>query len=170
MDSRFRRPLQNSHGASHNAVFTPIPGSSPGQALTFPRQGGRDLRRGLGSYSKVSFRGNDGWGRGWYPRIGHALNWDSLGTFQPLDKAAARCDYVAMRTTLTIDDDVLAVARALSERTGTSLGCALSELARRGVRSLSATERNGDGTVFAIPADAEPITSEDVYKALDGWP
>ena len=48
--SRERRPLQNSHGTSRNAVFTPI--------LTFPRQGGRDLRRGLGSYSKVSESGN----------------------------------------------------------------------------------------------------------------
>ena len=49
-----------------------------------------------------------------------------------------------MRITLTIDSDVLAVARALAERNGTSLGRALSELARRqplntGTTPLSAT-------------------------------
>ena len=75
-----------------------------------------------------------------------------------------------MRTTLTIDDDVLAVARALAERNGTSLGRALSELARLGFRSKDAAGGNGDGTVFAIAPDAEPITSEDVYKALGEWP
>ena len=75
-----------------------------------------------------------------------------------------------MRTTLTIDDDVLAVARALSERTGSSLGDAVSELARRGFRNSHTVERDGDGTVFAVPVDAEPITSEDVYRSLDDWP
>ena len=45
-----------------------------------------------------------------------------------------RCYDVYMRTTVTIDDDVLAVARALADRTGCSLGSALSELARRGFK------------------------------------
>ena len=75
-----------------------------------------------------------------------------------------------MRTTLNIDDDVLAVARALAERTGRSIGSALSELARRGFRGVANSEDNGDGTVFAVVADAEPITSEDVYRALSDWP
>ena len=43
-----------------------------------------------------------------------------------------------MRTTVTIDDDVLAVARALAKRNRTSLGRALSELARRGFRTGAA--------------------------------
>ena len=72
--------------------------------------------------------------------------------------------------TLTIDDDVLAVARALAEREGRSLGSALSELARRGFRSATTTRLDGDTTVFAVPVDAEPITSEDVYRSLDAWP
>ena len=75
-----------------------------------------------------------------------------------------------MRTTVTIDDDVLSVARALAERKGTSLGSALSELARRGFRSAPSTEDDGDGTVFAVAADAEPITNEDVYQSLSDWP
>ena len=75
-----------------------------------------------------------------------------------------------MRTTVTIDDDVLAVARALAERTESSLGSALSELARRGFRSASAAVGDADGTAFAVDADAEPITSDDVYRSLSDWP
>ena len=75
-----------------------------------------------------------------------------------------------MRTTLTIDDDVLAVARALAERTGSSLGAALSELARRGFRTAPTVGDDGDGTTFDVERDAEPITSEDIYRSLDEWP
>ena len=70
-----------------------------------------------------------------------------------------------MRTTVNIDDDVLAVARALARREGISLGRALSDLARRGFRSTLTPQDYGDGTVFAVAADAVPITSEDVYRA-----
>ena len=31
----------------------------------------------------------------------------------------------------------------------------------------SAIEPDGDGTMFAVPADAKPITNEDVARALD---
>ena len=70
-----------------------------------------------------------------------------------------------MRTTVNIDDDVLAVARALADRNGSSLGRALSELARRGFKGTSAADDDGV-PVFLVAADAEPITSEDVYRAL----
>lgn len=76
-----------------------------------------------------------------------------------------------MRTTLTLDDDVLAVARALAARRGVSLGSAVSDLARRGFRGTGAGDRADDGIpVFPVPADAAPITSADVRKALSEWP
>ena len=75
-----------------------------------------------------------------------------------------------MRTTVTIDDDVLAVARALAARNGSSLGCALSELARRGFRSVPAVGDGDDDKVFPVAADAKPITSEDVHRSLEDWP
>ncbi len=75
-----------------------------------------------------------------------------------------------MRTTVTIDDDVLAVARALAERQGTSLGRVLSELARRGFRTMHATVEEGQGVVFAVDPGADPITSEDVYRSSGDWP
>ena len=75
-----------------------------------------------------------------------------------------------MRTTLTIDDDVLAVARALAAQTGSSLGGAVSELARRGFRTADTTQHDHKRTIFEVPEDAAPITSEDVYRSLDEWP
>ena len=75
-----------------------------------------------------------------------------------------------MRTTVTIDNDVLAVARALADRNRTSLGRALSELARRGFRGAPADGRRGHGAVFDVDANAGPITSEDVYRSLSDWP
>ena len=75
-----------------------------------------------------------------------------------------------MRTTLNIDDDVLAVARALAQRKKTSLGSALSELARRGIKSRPNVEDDKSRSVFAVPFYAGPITSEDVYRALEDWP
>ncbi|MCY3971249.1 MAG: antitoxin [Holophagales bacterium] len=75
-----------------------------------------------------------------------------------------------MRVTVTIDGDVLAAAKALASRRGSSLGSALSELARRGYSNLTPVRKGGDDTVFAVRADAEAITSEDVDRALADWP
>lgn len=49
-----------------------------------------------------------------------------------------------MRTTLTIDDDVLAAARAMAAQRHLSLGEVVSELARKALeRPQSNAERNG---------------------------
>lgn len=74
-----------------------------------------------------------------------------------------------MRTTVTIDDDVLSVARALAARTGVSLGSALSVLARRGFTRTRTSDDDGI-PVFRVEAGAGPITSEDVQRALSDWP
>ena len=74
-----------------------------------------------------------------------------------VDMLMLRCDDVLMRTTVTIDDDILAVARAIAGRNGSSLGRALSELARRGLRG-PATEITDYGLpVFAVEPGAKPI-------------
>ncbi|WP_300681579.1 DUF2191 domain-containing protein [Nocardioides sp.] len=46
-----------------------------------------------------------------------------------------------MRTTLEIDDTVLAAARALAQAEGTSLGQAVSRLALRGLRAPASSMR-----------------------------
>ena len=77
-----------------------------------------------------------------------------------------------MRTTVTIDDDVLAVARALAQREGRSLGSALSRLARHGFRraQIDDTDVMDDVPTFRVATESAPITSEDVRKALSDWP
>ncbi len=71
-----------------------------------------------------------------------------------------------MRTTLNVDDDVLAGARTLAQERGVSVGAALSELARRSMRARRvATERNIPG--FTVDRDSPPITPEMVRAASE---
>ena len=73
-----------------------------------------------------------------------------------------------MRTTLNVDDDVLATARALAQERGITVGAALSELARRGSRPRSAAmDRLIPG--FVVDPDSPPITPEMVRAANEDW-
>jgi len=70
-----------------------------------------------------------------------------------------------MRTTLDIDDGVLAAARAIAEAEHRSLGAVISDLARRG---LVPAQRSAQGfPMFEVSADAAPITPDMVDRALD---
>ena len=69
-----------------------------------------------------------------------------------------------MRTTLNVDDDVLASARALAQERGISVGAALSDLARRGARPRSVA-RGGPIPGFVVDRDSPPITPEIVRAA-----
>lgn len=71
-----------------------------------------------------------------------------------------------MRTTLDLDDDVMAATRTLAAERGISLGAALSELARRGLAGGRAVV-DDDLPVFLVPADAAPITPEMVRRAAE---
>ena len=75
-----------------------------------------------------------------------------------------------MRITLTIDDDVLAIARTLAEYDGCSLESAISELARRGSKVMETLEVDEDIPSFRVSPDAEPVTNEDVRTAISDWP
>lgn len=74
-----------------------------------------------------------------------------------------------MRITVTIDDDVLALARSLAARKGIRLGSALSELARLGNRRTPLGDDDGI-PVFSVQDDAPPITIEGIRNALSDWP
>ena len=80
-----------------------------------------------------------------------------------------RCFDADMRTTLDIDDRVLASARTLAQEKGISLGSAVSELALRGLRptGLPSTGSKSPFPTFPDKTDAEPVTSEMVREALD---
>jgi hypothetical protein len=77
-----------------------------------------------------------------------------------------------MRTTLAIDDDVLAAAKHLAERDRKSVGEVISTLARQGLARGSRaarTERNG---VPLLPSrrGAGPVTPELVNQLRDELP
>jgi len=71
-----------------------------------------------------------------------------------------------VRTTLDIDDDVIAVARELARDERRSIGAVVSDLARRGL-TPSRVEREHGRPVIRSPRDAAPITPEIVRRALD---
>ncbi len=75
-----------------------------------------------------------------------------------------------MRITLTIDDDVLALARTMAEYDRWSLESAISELARRGSNGIETLEVDEDIPSFRVAPDAEPLTIEDVRAAMSDWP
>ena len=65
-----------------------------------------------------------------------------------------------MRTTLTLDDDILTSARALAVQRGVPIGTVVSELARRGLApGQTATRRNGI-RLFPVRPDAGVVTPE----------
>lgn len=71
-----------------------------------------------------------------------------------------------MRTTLSLDDDVVAAARELAVAEKRSLGSVISELARRGL--TPARVESGTGLpVIRVPAGTPAITPEMVRRALD---
>ena len=75
-----------------------------------------------------------------------------------------------MRTTLAIDEDVFNIARQKAQREHKSIGAAVSELMRLGIRSMHApaVQRPAIRSKYAVlPARNETITSEHVYKLLD---
>lgn len=74
-----------------------------------------------------------------------------------------------VRTTLEIEDDVLAAARSLARAERRSLGAVLSRLARRGLHATVDTAAGSGGfPVFDVAPGGRPITSETVRAAQDG--
>jgi hypothetical protein len=75
-----------------------------------------------------------------------------------------------MRTTLTLDDDVLDAARRLSDARGVSIGAVVSDLARRGLAAATssaepARSRNGI-RLFPVGTDSSPVTPEHIAQLL----
>lgn len=75
-----------------------------------------------------------------------------------------------MRTTLSLDDDVLLAAKAIAKQQGRTLGEVVSELARRSLqRPVSRAERNGIPLLAACP-DTAPVTLDMVNALRDEAP
>jgi hypothetical protein len=70
-----------------------------------------------------------------------------------------------MRTTIAIDDDVLAAAKAIARQRHQTVGKVVSELARNSLRPpASATERNGVPLLQVRRPDV--IVTPDIINAL----
>jgi hypothetical protein len=76
-----------------------------------------------------------------------------------------------MRTTLSLDDDVLAAAKGLAARERKTLGEVVSNLARKGLKpgKRQARRRNG---ILLLPGreGAPPVTPELVNRLRDELP
>jgi hypothetical protein len=73
----------------------------------------------------------------------------------------------AMRTTLSLEDDAMQAIKTYAEDHDLSFGKAASELIRRGMRYRIRTAKRNGLTVFEVPDDVPPITSEQVHQILD---
>ncbi len=74
-----------------------------------------------------------------------------------------------MRTTLNVDDDVLEFAKSLAAGRQMSVGQALSELARRGIRAPIGMKKDSvtGFWTFDVPAGSPKFGLEEVQRALE---
>jgi len=75
-----------------------------------------------------------------------------------------------MRTTLSIDDDVLAAAKGLARREGTSVGEVISALARKSLRPAKAPSTRNGIPLLPARSGATPVTPELVNDLRDEIP
>ena len=72
-----------------------------------------------------------------------------------------------MRTTLSLDDDVLREVKVYAESRDIALGKAVSELVRRGLAAPLRTSLVNGFHVVDLPSDSPVVTSEHVRKLED---
>ena len=70
----------------------------------------------------------------------------------------------AMRTTLTLDDDIADLAARQAKARGLSLGKTVSDLVRRGLNAPTPSTDKGGLVVFQLPADSPTVTTDDVRR------
>jgi hypothetical protein len=76
-----------------------------------------------------------------------------------------------MRTTLAIDDDVLAAAKELAATQGKSVGETISLLARRALRPTDPARRTRNGVpLLPVRPNAVRVTSELVQQLREELP
>jgi metal-responsive CopG/Arc/MetJ family transcriptional regulator len=73
-----------------------------------------------------------------------------------------------MRTTISIEDDVLEAAKELAERERKTLGEVISALARKGLLRKRTSRRTRNGIVLLpVQPGSKPVTPEHVNRLLD---
>jgi hypothetical protein len=78
---------------------------------------------------------------------------------------------LAMRTTLTIEDDVLAAAKELADREGKTVGEVISGLARQALRPAKPARNKRNGVrLLPVRPGASRVTPELVNQLRDELP
>ncbi|HTQ60762.1 MAG TPA: CopG family transcriptional regulator [Candidatus Solibacter sp.] len=72
-----------------------------------------------------------------------------------------------MRTTISLDDDVVQEIKTYAKSRDVSIGKAVSDLVRRGLRAPLRTRIVNGFHVVELPPDSPTVTSEDVKKLQD---
>jgi hypothetical protein len=72
-----------------------------------------------------------------------------------------------MRTTLSLDDDVLHEVKAYAKSRDVALGKAVSDLVRRGLHAPLRTRVVNGFHVVELPPGSPPVSTEDVEKLQD---
>ncbi len=76
-----------------------------------------------------------------------------------------------MRTTLTIDDDVLLAAKAMAQRQRSSVGEVITALARQALQPDQTRSATRNGILLLAPRSvSEPVTLELVNQLRDELP
>ena len=74
---------------------------------------------------------------------------------------------IVMRTTVNLPQDIHKAATALADLKGLSLGDALAELVRRGLKPSVMIDTRKAFPCFVLPEDAEQITLDQTLEAED---
>ena len=69
-----------------------------------------------------------------------------------------------MRTTLNLDDDILALAMRQAKLRGLSLGKTVSDLVRRGLQAPTSSQNKNGLVVFQLPQDSPKVTTDQVRR------
>jgi hypothetical protein len=69
-----------------------------------------------------------------------------------------------MRTTLTLDDDVLELVARQAKLRGVSLGKTVSDLLRKGLNASTPAQNKQGLVVFQLPPDSPKVTTEEVRR------
>jgi hypothetical protein len=72
-----------------------------------------------------------------------------------------------MRTTINIPDDITDIIRSFADAKGITLGEAVAELVRKGLRPQFPAPSDAPFPCFTVPDSAEPITIEQTLAAED---
>ena len=69
-----------------------------------------------------------------------------------------------MRTTITLDDDIVAVVARHAKLRGVSLGKTISDLVRRGLSAPTPSQDRSGLVMFHLPEDSPKVTTQAVRR------